>query len=179
MWKCWAYRENGNICGEPANYIDSARGYTVCTQHRRKENSVDLFEKPLFPELPVTVKSLEFRLIDIKTACYLNYQWHSILPEVIPTNIWRSRFSIAFVLLFKAEYVGVAIYSAPVNQYLDDGETLELRRLALSEVCPKNSATYFMARCEKQIKIELPVISRLISYQDTQAHRGTIYKAGN
>jgi len=31
--KCWAYDENGNLCGQPAVTVDPQRGCTVCRQH--------------------------------------------------------------------------------------------------------------------------------------------------
>ena len=35
-WRCWAYLENGEMCGRPAVAIDAERGYTVCEIHQRK-----------------------------------------------------------------------------------------------------------------------------------------------
>lgn len=31
--KCWAYDENGNLCGQPVVTVDPQRGCTVCRQH--------------------------------------------------------------------------------------------------------------------------------------------------
>lgn len=31
--KCWAYDENGNLCGQPTVTIDPQRGCTVCRRH--------------------------------------------------------------------------------------------------------------------------------------------------
>jgi hypothetical protein len=56
---------------------------------------------------------------------------------------------------------------------------LELRRLAISEPCPKNTATWMIAKMVKVIAKDLTEIDRLISYQDTEVHLGTIYKAAN
>ena len=57
--------------------------------------------------------------------------------------------------------------------------TLELRRLALSDVCPKNTSSFVIAKMIKMIKEKFPEIKRLISYQDKEVHLGTIYKASN
>jgi len=54
---------------------------------------------------------------------------------------------------------------------------LELRRLALSERCPKNTASRVIAIMVKLIRKKFPEINRLISYQDCSEHTGTIYKA--
>ena len=51
--------------------------------------------------------------------------------------------------------------------------------LALSDVCPKNTATFVIAKMTKKIKQKFPQVKRLISYQDTAVHNGTIYKASN
>tara|TARA_R100000329_G_C7462854_1_gene163014 strand:- start:161 stop:511 length:351 start_codon:yes stop_codon:yes gene_type:complete len=75
--------------------------------------------------------------------------------------------------------VGVGIWSSPVARMLSNKILLELRRLALSKHCPKNTATYVMARMAKKIKKKFPEIEKLISYQDTEVHLGTIYKAAN
>lgn len=56
---------------------------------------------------------------------------------------------------------------------------LELRRLAISPIAPRNTATWMLSRMIKLIKQRFPDIQKLISYQDTQKHLGTIYKAGN
>lgn len=37
--KCWAYREDGRICGKPAIGIDEQRGCVVCEEHTRGECS--------------------------------------------------------------------------------------------------------------------------------------------
>lgn len=32
-WKCWAYKEDGSICGEKAVGLNKERTYTVCERH--------------------------------------------------------------------------------------------------------------------------------------------------
>jgi hypothetical protein len=56
---------------------------------------------------------------------------------------------------------------------------LELRRLAICSEAPKNTATRILKIMIREIKRKFPEIIKLISYQDTEVHRGTIYKAGN
>jgi hypothetical protein len=51
--------------------------------------------------------------------------------------------------------------------------------MAISDLCPKNSATNFIARMVNDISKRLPLVTDLISYQDTEVHTGTIYKAAN
>ena len=56
---------------------------------------------------------------------------------------------------------------------------LELRRLAISPDAPKFTATWIIAKMVKDIKKQFPDVTRLVSYQDTEVHTGTIYKAAN
>ena len=78
-------------------------------------------------------------------------------------------------------YYAVAIWSTPVaaNRIKNGDNILELRRMAISRFAPKNTATYMISKMVKDIEKTLPNIVKLISYQDTEVHNGTIYKASN
>jgi hypothetical protein len=54
---------------------------------------------------------------------------------------------------------------------------LELRRMAIADDCPKNTASRMLSWMRKDVQTRFPEIIRLISYQDTEVHYGTIYKA--
>ena len=56
---------------------------------------------------------------------------------------------------------------------------LELRRLAICDDAPKNTATRMLKLMRNLIAKKFPDIKMLISYQDTSVHKGTIYKADN
>ena len=112
-------------------------------------------------------------------ACKLNEIWHSRLPQLHPSNVWRSKNYICFLFLIDEAVVGVGIWSSPVARMLSNKTLLELRRLALSKHCPKNTATYVLSKMIKAIKEKFPEIEKVISYQDTAVHLGTIYKAAN
>jgi len=57
---------------------------------------------------------------------------------------------------------------------------LELHRLHILDVTPKNTETWFIARCLKLLKKSLPDIWAVISFSDlTEGHSGVIYKASN
>jgi hypothetical protein len=73
----------------------------------------------------------------------------------------------------------VAIWSSPVaaNRLKDGQNILELRRFAIADYCPNNTGSRMLAVMTRLIKQSLPTISKLISYQDTEVHYGTIYKA--
>lgn len=114
-------------------------------------------------------------------ACMLNELWHSRLPKIHWSNVVRNTHYVCFAFFYKEAVIGVGIWSSPVaqNRFKNGKELLELRRLALSNVCPYNTATYVISQMTKLIKIKFPEIKKLISYQDTEVHSGTIYKASN
>ncbi|NQS88384.1 hypothetical protein HQ584_01130 [Patescibacteria group bacterium] len=111
----------------------------------------------------------------------LNELWHSRLPKIHWSNVVRNTHYVCYVFKYKQAVIGVGIWSSPVaqNRMKDGKKILELRRLALSDVCPKNTATYTIAKMIKSIKVKFPEIIKLVSYQDTEVHLGTIYKASN
>lgn len=88
---------------------------------------------------------------------------------------------MCYVFKYKEAIIGVGIWSSPVaqNRMRDGKRILELRRLALSDVCPKNTASRVISKMIKLIKIKSPEIIKLVSYQDANVHSGTIYKAAN
>jgi hypothetical protein len=49
--------------------------------------------------------------------------------------------------------------------------------MAISEECPKNTASRMLSFMRKDVTKRFPDVIKLISYQDTEAHIGTIYKA--
>ena len=63
------------------------------------------------------------------------------------------------------------------NRFKDGKKMLELRRMAISEECPKNTASRIIKVMTLLIKKKFTDIIRLISYQDCEVHTGTIYKA--
>ena len=139
---------------------------------------------------PTSPLQLFIEKIPAKLACELNEKWHSRLPKLHWSNVVRSHKYICYGIfsavnnsdtLLDYKVIGVAIWSSPVagNRLKDGFKMLELRRLALSEDCPKNTASRVISVMVRKIKKEFPDIIKLISYQDTDVHAGTIYKASN
>ena len=128
-----------------------------------------------------SVKDIIIEECRAQIACMLNELWHSRLPKIHWSNVVRNTHYICYVFKYKQAVIGVAIWSSPVaqNRMKNGKRILELRRMALSNVCPKNTATYTIGRMVKDIKIRFPEITKLVSYQDTSVHLGTIYKASN
>ena len=55
---------------------------------------------------------------------------------------------------------------------------IELHRLHILDVTPKNTESWFISRCIKLLKKDNPKIKAIISFADsTQGHEGIIYKA--
>ena len=83
---------------------------------------------------------------------------------------------MAFAATYGGIVYGVALWHNPSSRMLP-GDWLELRRLAIAPDAPHCSASFMLSKMAKWIKANMPEVSRLISYQDMDVHRGTIYKA--
>ena len=131
--------------------------------------------------MEITVKEIEVQETRAQIACMLNELWHSKLPKIHWSNVVRNKHYVCYAIKYKQAIIGVAIWSSPVaaNRFKDGDKLLELRRLALSDVCPRNTASFVISSMIKDIKVRFPELIRLVSYQDTEAHLGTIYKASN
>lgn len=131
----------------------------------------------------ISPKQIEIYECKAQVACILNELWHSTLPKIHWSNVVRNTYYVCYVFMYKGSIIGVAIWSSPTaqNRYKqEDKDTiLELRRLALSDMFPKNGATRVISIMTKKIKQKFPKVKRLISYQETESHHGTIYKASN
>ncbi len=139
---------------------------------------IELVERAAPPASP---KQFEISVIRAQTACLLNEKWHSRLPVIDWSNVVRNTHYICFAAEFEGDYYASAIWSSPVaqNRFKYGKQILELRRMAVSQEAPRNTATRMLAHMRKHIEKSMPDIALLISYQDTEVHQGTIYKADN
>ena len=133
---------------------------------------------PLFQEdddgsIPISPLQLEIGRIDIPLAVTLNELWHSRLPKI---NNQTGK-NMAFAAFYKNRFYACAIWGEPVGRMLNGHGLYELRRMAIAEDAPKNTGSRMLKVMRILIRKELPEIKRLISYQDTDVHNGTIYKA--
>lgn len=142
------------------------------------EAGVQLVPGSIYVE-PAALDGFTIQPVSPQMASRMVRLWHSVLPYIHPTNIHRNRRYACYAIVLSGYAFAVAVYSSPVSRHLDNGSTLELRRLAISKPCPRNTATWFMAACERLLRERFPEISLLVSYQDTERHLGTIYRAGN
>lgn len=86
---------------------------------------------------------------------------------------------ICYGAVHAGELYAVAMWSNPVARQLPQRTWLELRRFAISDAAPKNTATRMLSWMVRDIRRRLGHIERLISYQDQAEHTGTIYKAAS
>jgi hypothetical protein len=140
-----------------------------------------LFEMVERQNPPQSPKQFTYHVIRAQTACLLNAQWHSRLPIIDWSNVVRNTHYICFAAKYENEFYASAIWSSPVaqNRFRYGKQILELRRMAISPEAPRNTATQMLSAMRKHIKTHLPDIALLVSYQDTEVHHGTIYKADN
>lgn len=137
---------------------------------------------PLFQEegsgsIPTSALDLRFECIALKRAIELNREWHSRLPKVVYSNIIRTVRHVCYSAECDGMFYAVAIWTNPVARLLPQTTWLELRRLAIADDAPKNTATRMIGWMVRDIRKRFPVIERLVSYQDTAVHNGTIYRA--
>lgn len=121
----------------------------------------------------------DFRITEIsmRRAQELNQQWHSMLPRTDLGNLLCGTTSVAYAAEHDGKFYAVAIWSQPIIAALCDGHTIELRRLAISDDAPKNTASRMLAVMRRLVKRKWPHINRAVSYLAIDVHSGTIYKA--
>jgi hypothetical protein len=122
--------------------------------------------------------ALDFRVdtIRFELAKRLNCKWHSRLPRM-GTGFIKQQPFLCFAAHVSGRIFAVAIWSNPVARNLPQQTCLELRRMAIGPGAPKNLGSRFLAVMRRLILKFKPQVTRLISYQDTEVHSGTIYKA--
>ena len=135
--------------------------------------------EPLFKvegegSIPTSPLKLKINVIPTKVAVNLNRLWHSRLPKI--TNPFSAH-TICFGAEYKNVFFACAIWTDPIARLFNGRGFLELRRMAISPDAPRNTASRMLSVMAKTISKEMPDIIKLISYQDTEVHRGTIYKA--
>ena len=141
-------------------------------------DSIPLFRNGGGGLTPTSAHQLIFHTTNVHRACELNKLWHSRLPKLHWSNVVRNKDYICFVAEFDAIAYAVAVWSSPVVRTLGNlGTGLELRRFAIANDAPKNTASRMLGWMRKQIAKKIPHIRTLLSYQDEDVHVGTIYKA--
>lgn len=131
-----------------------------------------LFQAEYGGARPTSALHLHFAVINEETFRVLNEAWHSRLPK-----IGNSHFRICYAAECSNLFYAVAGWSNPVARLLPQQTWLELRRFAIHDEAPKNTASRMLGWMRRDIIQRFPKIERLISYQDMETHSGGIYKA--
>ena len=137
---------------------------------------------PLFGdggETLLSVKDLTLWDIGVDLAMELNDKWHSVLPDTNKGNMLRNKHKAFYAFEFDGRFYAVGMWTDPVAANRLSFTAIELRRLAIADDAPKNTATRMLKLMREDLKKKFPHINKAISYQATEHHRGTIYKADN
>ena len=142
-------------------------------------DSIPLFRSGRGGAIPTSALQLQIRRCKVVRACELNALWHSRFPKIDWSNVVRNQDYACYVAEHDGIAFAVAIWSSAIaaNRLAEGKTALELRRMAISDHAPKNSASRMIGIMRRIIAKEMPHITILISYQDTEVHSGTIYKA--
>jgi hypothetical protein len=136
------------------------------------EVAYPLFQAEGGGSIPTSALQLHFGTIGRELFVDLNRKWHSRLPLV-----GSSGFRVHYGAEFSGRWYAVAAWSNPVARLLPQQTWLELRRMAISDDSPKNTASRMIGWMVRDIRKRFPDVVRLVSYQDCDVHTGTIYKA--
>lgn len=122
----------------------------------------------------IPTSALQLRFASVKESVFksLNTLWHSRLPK-----IGNSHFRVCYFAESGNIIYAVAAWSNPVARLLPQQTWLELRRFAISPDAPRFTASRMLGWMRRDIRKRFPSVERLISYQDLDAHKGTIYRA--
>jgi hypothetical protein len=140
---------------------------------------MDLFmQERVIPSSPTL---MNLREVGVNYAMDKNMDWHSRLPVTSHSNMGRNAHKVFYGAEYEDHCFAVAMWTDPVagNRMAKDQVWLELRRLAVAPDAPKFTATWMISKMVKDIKKRFPDVTKLVSYQDTEVHTGTIYKAAN
>jgi hypothetical protein len=126
---------------------------------------------------PTSSLQLHLGEISLDLAIQLVALWHSRLPKVDKSNMVRTKHLWCVGAEHGGKWYAVAIWTNPIARLLNEQPWLELRRLAIADDAPRNTASRMLAVMTKIIRRKYPTTTRLISYQDTEVHTGGIYAA--
>ena len=130
-----------------------------------------LFQAEYGGEVPTSAHHLRFSRTDIRRAVRINRQLHSRMPQL--TN-WQGCF--AYAAECNNVVYAVAIWGRPVAREFNGRGYIELRRMAIADNAPKNTATRMIGWMLRELQ-KCGEYTLAISYQDTGVHKGTIYRA--
>lgn len=87
--------------------------------------------------------------------------------------------SVCLALYCGVVIIGGAVVGKPRHEKKYGEKVLEIRRMALLDIAPKNSESFFLSRIIRHIRIN-QMADTVLSYADQSVgHTGTIYRAAN
>lgn len=148
---------------------------STLTNNRRADDVVAAY--PLFQaedggSIPTSALQLYFSTTDRETFRKANRAWHSCLPR-----IGSSCGRVYYMAEAAGRIFAVAMWSNPVARLLPQTSWLELRRFAITDEAPRYTASRMLGWMARDLWKRFPEVVRLISYQDCDAHDGTLYAA--
>ena len=98
--------------------------------------------------------------------------------------------TLCYGLFDDSELIGVLMFAQPCSENVrssiwgssveDKNKVIELHRLHIQDVTPKNTESWFISKCMKLLSEDKPEVKGVISFADsTEGHEGVIYKATN
>ncbi len=140
-------------------------------------NQIDLFDLCYQPSNDIS--KYEISRINSKTAkeyIIKNHYSHGCHNGPSPCYGLFDNFKLIGVLMFAtpcSENVRASIFGEEYKDWV-----IELHRLHILDVTPKNTESWFISRCIKLLKKDRPQTKAIISFADsTQGHKGIVYKA--
>lgn len=142
-------------------------------------DNMPLFRSGYGGAIPTSALQLKINRCKVQRACELNAIWHSRFPKIDWSNVVRNKDYACYIAEFDDIAYAVAIWSSPIaaNRLKEGATALELRRMAICDKAPANTASRMIAIMRKMIARDMPHLTLLVSYQDCDVHAGTIYKA--
>lgn len=127
----------------------------------------------------ISDKRYEVKRVDCKTAKeYIRKHHYSHGSHNAP--------SPCYALYEKDAIIGCLMFATPCSEAVRSSifgseykdSVIELHRLHILDITPKNTESWFIARCLKLLKEDRPQTKAIISFSDTtEGHNGTIYQA--
>lgn len=124
------------------------------------------------------------------------YVARQILPNIAKEYIKDNHYShgsskspsLCVGLFENEKLIGVLMFACPCSENVRSSifgkeykdRVIELHRLHILDITPKNTESWFISKCLKLLKNIRPEIWAVISFSDTtEGHSGVIYKATN
>lgn len=132
---------------------------------------------PLFQEgdgssLLTSPLQLRFSVIAKDRAKELNRLWHSRFP-----SFGGGGARVCYGAEFDGLFYAVAMWTNPSSRKLPQRKWLMLKRYAIADDAPKNTASRMEGWMVRDIRKRFQEVTTLVSYSDPDTHDGTIYRA--